>query len=329
MSNTPVPPPKTLKVIVTGASGVLGNAILRAFQRASQDSGYKYSTLGLGLAHSRPGPGLKAFDLLDEVATQQAIEEFAPNWVIHCAAERRPEVVEKNPENTQKLNGELPGRLAALAIKHNFVLMHVSSDYIFDGLSPPYSPSSTPNPVNLYGRTKLGGEKGVLGHAPASGPTKLHILRVPVLYGPAANNSDSAVNVLVDVVRDQTGKTYKMDHYANRFPTNVLDIAGWLVRVTQHPKPLPPILHYSAGEPFTKYEMCLIFARLLNLPHAHIIPETEAPTGPTVTLRPKDSQLSVLETDALGIEGGLGLGGFEEWWDGWFKSGEWAGYIQS
>ena len=51
-------------------------------------------------------------------------------------------------------------------------------------------------------------------------------------YGPAPSNKDSAVNILLDVVADQSGKQYKMDHYATRFPTNVLDIADFLVRLT-------------------------------------------------------------------------------------------------
>jgi hypothetical protein len=50
-------------------------------------------------------------------------------------------------------------------------------------------------------------------------------------YGPAPSNADSAVNILVDIVRDQSGKKYTMDHYQTRFPTNVLDIASFLVRL--------------------------------------------------------------------------------------------------
>ena len=50
-------------------------------------------------------------------------------------------------------------------------------------------------------------------------------------YGPAPKNSDTAVNILIDVVSDQSGKTYKMDHFATRYPTNVLDIADFLVRL--------------------------------------------------------------------------------------------------
>ena len=51
-------------------------------------------------------------------------------------------------------------------------------------------------------------------------------------YGPAPNNSDTAVNILLDIVADQTGKQYKMDHWATRYPTNVVDIADFLVRLT-------------------------------------------------------------------------------------------------
>ena len=50
-------------------------------------------------------------------------------------------------------------------------------------------------------------------------------------YGPAPKNTDTAVNILLDVVADQSGKQYKMDHYATRYPTNVIDIAGFLVRL--------------------------------------------------------------------------------------------------
>ncbi len=51
-------------------------------------------------------------------------------------------------------------------------------------------------------------------------------------YGPAPSNAESAVNILIDVVRDQSGKNYTMDHYQTRFPTNILDIASFLVRLS-------------------------------------------------------------------------------------------------
>jgi S-adenosylmethionine synthetase len=79
-------------------------------------------------------------------------------------------------------------------------------------------------------------------------------------------------------------------------------------------------VHYSGDEPFTKYEMCLIFSKILGLPHSHITPDSDPPTGAGATARPKDCHLFTKETEELGIEGGLGLSLFEEWWTRFLKN---------
>ncbi|KAL0960085.1 hypothetical protein HGRIS_011730 [Hohenbuehelia grisea] len=301
------------KVIVTGASGVLGSAVAAAFRQAGNFD-------VLALSNSRTGEGLTQLDLLDAREVETLFGNFNPTWVIHCAAERRPDVAEKDPDGAAKLNASVPEHLARLSQTLKFKLVYISTDYVFDGTSPPYTPSAQTNPLQLYGRTKHDGEIAVLGTAGAD----VIVLRVPVLYGPTPKNSDSAVNILIDVVTDQSGKEYKMDHYATRYPTNVVDIANFLARLTklkgpippipELKGPIPPILHYSAAEPFTKYEMCLIFAKILGLPHGHIIPDDKPPTGAGATTRPKDCQLYTRETEDLQVEGGLGLSLFEEWW---------------
>ncbi|KAH9061084.1 NAD-P-binding protein [Lactarius vividus] len=297
-----------MKVIITGASGVLGTAVFDAFAGAHTAVGDTdhHDHAVIGLAHSRPGGerNLHKLNLLDSAAVSTFFRDAKPNWVIHCAAERKPDVAEK-------LNVDVPAHLAVLAKELGFTLIFISTDYVFDGTSPPYTPSAPTNPVNLYGITKRDSELAVLGVQDA----RIAVLRVPILYGPAPSNADSAVNVLLDVVRDQSGKKYNMDHYQTRFPTNVLDIASFLVRLAQRPGDavLPPVIHYSAEEPFTKYEICLIFARILGLPHAHIIPDA-GPPPPGSTPRPQNTQLSLRETEDLGVDGGLMTGGFEEWW---------------
>ncbi|KAI9507582.1 NAD-P-binding protein [Russula earlei] len=297
-----------MKVVVTGASGVLGTAVFDAFASRA-DAAHTV----IGLAHSRPGGerNLRALNLLDSDAVSALIRDTKPHWVIHCAAERKPDVAEKDPEGTRKLNVDVCAHLAILSKELGFTLIFISTDYVFDGTSPPYVPSAQTNPVNFYGITKRDAEIAVLGVEGAH----VAVLRIPILYGPAPSNADSAVNILLDVVRDQSGKKYTMDHYQTGFPTNVLDIADFLVRLAERPKsaPLPPVIHYSAEEPFTKYEICLIFARILGLPHAHIIPHA-GPPPPGSTPRPRNAQLYLRETEDLGVEGGLGTGGFEEWW---------------
>ncbi|KAG8848545.1 hypothetical protein FRB96_001072 [Tulasnella sp. 330] len=332
-----------MKIIITGASGVLGSAI---YQEFTKDPSFEVK----GLSHSSPRDDLTKIDLLDAHATETVIASFKPDWIIHCAAERRPDVASqvsptplnlhlldtpdacahistpKNPDLAQRLNAEVPKTLADLSEKHDFILVYISTDYVFDGTSPPYEVDATPNPVNFYGKTKLEGELAIR-QARGDGAKGQRIsLRVPVLYGPAPKNSDTAINILVDIVKDQSGKTYKMDHFATRFPTNTVDIASFLHRLilnkprdplstsfSSRAKKLPSILHYSAAEPFTKYEICLIFSKILSLPHDHIIPDAEEPKGEAAVSRPRNCMLSTKVIDdvlQMDVEAGL----FEEWW---------------
>jgi len=301
-----------MKVIVTGASGVLGTAVFDAFASTHTPDDTDVHAV-VGLAHSRSGGdrNLHKLNLLDTDAVSTFFRDAKPNWVIHCAAERSPDVAEKDPVGTRKLNAVVPAQLAALAKELGFTLIFISTDYVFDGTSPPYAPSAPPNPLNLYGITKRDAELAVLGVQDA----RVAVLRVPILYGPAPSNAESAVNILLNIVQDQSGKQYRMDHYQTRFPTNVLDVASFLVRLAQRPRdaPLPPVIHYSGEEPFTKYEICLVFARILGLPHAHIIPDA-GPPPPGSTPRPQNTQFSLQETEGLGVDGGLMTGGFVEWW---------------
>lgn len=78
---------------------------------------------------------------------------------------------------------------------------------------------------------------------------------------------------------------------------------------------IPPILHYSAPEPYTKFEICLVFSKLLDTPIAHITPDDSEPTGAAAVSRPRDCRLYTRETeDMMEGAGGLGTTGFEEWW---------------
>lgn len=75
------------------------------------------------------------------------------------------------------------------------MLIYISTDYVFDGTAPPYEVDATPNPLQFYGETKLGGEKAIESVYPEA-----VILRVPILYGKTEFNGESAINILIDVV---------------------------------------------------------------------------------------------------------------------------------
>ena len=98
-------------------------------------------------------------------------------------------------------------------------------------------------------------------------------------------------------------------------PVPIATLLPLITTATINPSGIPPILHYSAPEPYTKYEICLVFSKLLRVPIVHITPDADEPTGAAAVSRPKNCQLYTRETEDLmqGV-GGLGTTGFEEWW---------------
>lgn len=188
-----------------------------------------------GLAFSRGGEGLVQLDLNDADATKTLLAELEPDVVVHCAAERKPDVCERTPDKARNLNVVATSNLAELASTLKFTLIYISTDYVFPGNAAPqgYDVDDAPAPTNLYGETKYDGEKAVLGAKGA----KASVLRVPVLCGPAESNSESAVNCLYDVVVKAAlkEKAAKMDDWAARYPTNTLDIARVIADLSGEP----------------------------------------------------------------------------------------------
>ena len=168
------------RALVTGASGLLGRAILKEFKENDWEV--------LGLAFSRSGPRLRKVDLRNKEEIDAVMKEYQPDVVIHSAAERRPDHVEKQEDATAKLNISATGYLAEAAANSQSFMLYISTDYVFDGTSPPYKPTDKTNPLNKYGQSKLDGETATLAHLPFSG-----VLRIPVLYGPVEHIHESVV----------------------------------------------------------------------------------------------------------------------------------------
>ena len=284
-----------IKTIVTGASGLLGRAIISDLSNDRQIE-------EIGLCYSRQGQNLKKCDLKDESSIKSIIESEKPQVVIHCAAERRPDVAEKDEKGAEQLNIGVPATLGRLTKNANASLIYISTDYVFDGRNPPYETNDSPNPLNFYGKTKLAGEKAALDNN-----DKTIVVRVPVLYGKVEEDKESAVNVLVKAVKDsQSGKPTKMEHYAKRYPTCVESVAsalkGIIKKLYIQGSQVPNVIHFTAKEAYSKYEMSCIFADLLGLSKDNLVADTEEPKGESAVSRPKDCHLSRKVFDGLDIE---------------------------
>lgn len=161
---------------------------------------------------------------------QRLIAETRNKRLAPGAANRFPDKVDKDPEGTRAVNVEASRSLARLCAQRGVVLVYISTDYVFAGRpgEAPYEADAETGPTNLYGQTKLDGERAVLDEFDRAGRAGFGVvLRVPVLYGPAESNAESAVNVLMDSVykAQEEGAKIKMDHWALRYPTNTEDVA--------------------------------------------------------------------------------------------------------
>jgi S-adenosylmethionine synthetase len=275
------------KIIITGATGLLGRALFKELDQNSD-----YSVIGIG--YTRTGKGITKLNLLDFQRVYDFINTIKPDLILHSAGERRPDISETDPDYTDRLNIDVTQHLASAARTIDSWFIYISTDYIFDGSSPPYSPTSIPNPLNHYGKSKLRGEN-ILWNTTKNAC----VLRVPVLYGQVETLEESAITTIAkDLFIDQ--KT-QVDHWAVRYPTLVDDVAVVCRQMIEHKgrnNRFSGTYHWSGNQPFTKYEIAKVIADIFNLDISHVFPIT-APSGGAP--RPHNCQLDTTDLEKIKI----------------------------
>ena len=265
-----------MKVLLTGASGLLGRAIVRSMK----DHCSLYAC-----AFSRSNDNLHKLNLLNSNEVTQTIESVQPHFIIHAAAERSPDICENEHATTNAINIQATSHLAQCAKEIGATIIYISTDYVFDGIDTPYQTDDPTNPLNYYGSSKLKGEQAVY----ESG-AKAIVLRVPVLYGPVEYIEESAITVITKYLINQ--EPARVDHWAIRYPALVDDIADALknliLELAKNKITAPSTLHFSGPEALTKYEIAKIMGQLYKINTDHLTANPEAPSGAP---RPYNCQL--------------------------------------
>lgn len=264
-----------MNVLVTGAGGQVGQALT---ERAPTHHNV--------VAYSRT-----ELDISNASAVRSCIRQHHIEVIINAAAYTAVDRAEDEPESAQRANADAPLLLAKTARDCDARLLHISTDFVFDGAaSRPYSADFPPNPLNTYGRTKRAGEVAILEAYPAGSI----IVRTSWVYGSVGQNfALTMLRVLKEkrqarVVSDQIGT-----------PTWSRSLAKVLWRIVDHPQ-LCGIHHWTDAGVASWYDFAVAIAEeasLANLlaPDAQVTPIR---TCEYVT-RARRPSYSVLETTSL------------------------------
>ena len=181
-----------MRVLVSGGTGQLGHEVARDFGRQG---------------HEVYAPTRRQLDLEYPEAAAAAVGSYAADWVINCAAYTQVDKAESEPDKAFTVNRDSPAALAAVVAAYGGRLLHVSTDFIFDGTkTTPYSEDDEAHPLGVYGQSKLEGELAVLDALPGA-----TLLRTAWVYGVHGNNFVktmlrlAATGKPLRVVSDQTG----------------------------------------------------------------------------------------------------------------------------
>ena len=264
-----------MKILVAGSQGQLARALVEQARVRSD-----FGVVALG----RP-----QLDLADTTTIVRAFDRERPELVINAAAYTAVDKAESEPQAAFATNRDGAGALAAAAKAHGCPIIHVSTDYVFDGAKPdPYVETDVPNPTGIYGRSKLEGEAAVTAANPAH-----VILRTAWVYAPYGQNFLRTMLRLarerpeLRVVADQRGNSTYAPHLADA----ILDIAEHVATHTL--SPAWGVYHAAASGETTWHGFASEIVRsaaCLGVPQVPVIPITTA-DYPTPARRPANSRL--------------------------------------
>jgi len=269
-----------MRILVTGASGLLGlNLALEASQQHTV-----FGTVNAHRLRSSAFTVLQA-DLLVPGEVERVLDETQPDWVIHCAALANVDACEADPAMAGKLNSELPEKLAKYVTRGGARLVHISTDAVFDGERGKYTEQDQPNPLSIYARTKLEGERSVWNMNPEAIVARVN------LFGWSLSGRRSLAEWFFNNLRD--GKQVMGFTDVSFCPLLANDLAHILLNMLA--KEMTGLYHVVASECISKYDFGLALARLFGFDEHLISPVSVFDAGLKAARSPK----LILKVDKL------------------------------
>lgn len=255
-----------MKILVTGSNGQLGNEI--------KELSSSYSGLDF-IFHD-----VDTLDITDLSALKKLFEVEKPSFVLNCAAYTTVDKAESEFDKALLINGNAVSNLAEAAKISNAKIIHISTDYVFDGTSNiPYKESDPVNPVSAYGKSKLAGEKSLDGN-----PNAL-IIRTAWLYSSYGNNF---LKTMIRLGKERSQLNVVFDQVGS--PTYAADLAKAILDIVIAEKFVPGVYHYSNEGVCSWFDFAHEIMKLQSF-SCKVLP-VESHEFPTPTKRPAFSVLN-------------------------------------
>lgn len=257
MTKPKSPPSATFKrVLITGAAGMLGNAICPYFEERFP---FVFSS------DKNPSEMMHALDVRDEKAAQEVFADIKPDLVLHLAAETDLEFCEENADIAQATNADAPGLIARLARQYDATLVYISTAGVFDGEKEGFYTEDDPaHPIMVYGQTKYDGELQVAKHC-----DKHFVVRAGWMVGGGAAKDHKFVSKILQQLLDGQQVIYAVNDKLGT-PTYTYDFASnlqALLKTNQYG------LYHMVCEGFgSRYDVAKELVAATGIPNVEICP---------------------------------------------------------
>jgi dTDP-4-dehydrorhamnose reductase len=233
-----------MKILVCGASGILGREICNKLELE------KINYIATYNKNKINKPNYYDFNLIDNLISKEK-----PTFIINCIVNRLVDECENNWNEIKKINIDITEKLA----KYDIKIIHISTDYVFDGKSSPYYVNSITNPIQNYGISKLISELRIINNN-----NNYLIIRVPVLFtNDYKNLNENAITQLCKKIMDLTNKNIREDNICIRRPVYIPILVNFIYDSIIND--YTGIYHfYNPIDKTTKYKMSLEIIDILN-----------------------------------------------------------------
>jgi dTDP-4-dehydrorhamnose reductase len=251
-----------LRVLVTGAGGLLGGRLAALLHERGLDV-----TAAHRQALPPPGPRAVAAELDGAPSVEALLDETRPEAVVHAAVLSRADDCENRPDAADLVNARLPGLVARACGERGIRLVALSTDLVFSGDRSFSSERDATVPGNVYGRSKLAGERAVLEACPAAAVARVALV-LGRGHGSRATSSESIAQAL------RAGRPQKLFTDEFRTPIDPESVADALARLLAGSQ--AGVFHLGGPERLSRFELGERVARAFGLPTRGLVPALQA-----------------------------------------------------